>query len=167
VRGVVLLNPWVRGEQTLARSLLFNYYRERLFNREAWRALLQQRAKLGTALGSLARTAVAATAANRNPAPRDAVASPARSSAQPLLPRVAAGLEKFRGAILLVIAGTDITGGEFVQGIARQRSLRRRLAKPNVTRQVLQAADHTFSTAAWRDQVARWTREWLDGLPPE
>jgi uncharacterized protein len=168
VRGLVLLNPWVRGTQTLARSLLFNYYRQRLFDPQAWRELLQQRAKLGAALGSLARTAVSATrgSGQGTAVVGNAVAVPGSAAGQPLLPRVAAGLESFRGAILLVIAGADLTGGEFVQGIARHRGLRRRLAKPNVTRQTLQAADHTFSTAAWRDQVARWTCEWLDGLPP-
>jgi len=163
-----LLNPWVRGAQTLAHSLLFNYYRDRLFNRQAWRELLQQRAKLGTALRSLAGTAITALGKGQSAAQvgANAVSGSGAQPGEPLLPRVAAGLEKFPGAILLVIAGADLTGAEFVQGIARHRGLRRRLARPNVTRQVLQAADHTFSTGAWRDQVARWTCEWLDGLPP-
>jgi len=168
VRGVVLLNPWVRGAQTQARSLLFSYYRARLFNRQAWRELLQQRARLGKALISFARTATLAIGKGRAEAQggTNAGSSSSGKPSQALLPRVAAGLEKFEGAILLVISGADLTGAEFMQGVVQHRSLRRRLAKPNVTRQVLQSADHTFSTTDWRDQVARWTCAWLDGLPP-
>lgn len=161
VRGLALLNPWVRGQQTLARSLLFNYYVARLFNRQAWRELLGKRGKLGSAFKSVLGTAhqALAGAAPAGPGKREAPA--AASASPPLLPRVAAGLEKFHGDILLVISGTDVTGAEFVQGIAQHRGLRRRLAKPNVTRKVLEAADHTFSNRAWRDQVAHWTCEWL------
>lgn len=163
VRGLALLNPWVRSEQTLARSLLFNYYVARLFNRQAWRELIGQRGKLGTALKSVLSTASqAAVSASAKPAGGQI----AVSRGEPLLPRVAAGLEKFSGAVLLVIAGTDVTGAEFVQGIAQHRGLRRRLARANVTRKVLEAADHTFSTRAWRNQVAHWTCEWLEALPP-
>lgn len=165
VRALVLLNPWVRGQQTLARSLLFNYYVARLFNRRAWRELLGKRAKLSTALKSVLGTArQALTSTQATPAKRDGGSAAVTSSA-PLLPRVASGLEKFTGEVLLVIAGADLTGAEFVQGIAQHRGLRRRLARPNVTRKVLEAADHTFSSRAWRDQVAHWTSEWLESLP--
>jgi exosortase A-associated hydrolase 1 len=167
VRGVALLNPWVRGEQSLARSLLFNYYVARLFNRQAWRELLGQRSKLSAALKSVLTTARRALATAPSAPPRaSAATSSANSVSAPLLPRVASGLEKFRGAILLVIAGADLTGAEFVQGIARHRGLRRRLGRPDVTRKVLEVADHTFSTRAWRDQVAHWTCEWLETLAP-
>ncbi len=168
VRGLALLNPWVRGQQTLARSLLFNYYVARLFDRRAWRELLGQRAKLGNALRSVLKTASAALQSDQRATGEPSASSGGASApaAAPLLPRVAAGLDKFRGSILLVIAGSDVTGAEFVQGVAQHRGLRRRLAKPGVTSKVLQSADHTFSTRAWRDQVAHWTCEWLDGLPP-
>jgi exosortase A-associated hydrolase 1 len=162
VRALALLNPWVRGQQTLARSLLFNYYVARLFNREAWRELLGQRAKLSNAFKSVLSTARQAMAGSEAPQPPATAAAAPTSPSVPLLPRVAAGLDKFQGAILLVIAGADVTGAEFVQGIAQHRGLRRRLARPNVTRKVLEAADHTFSTRAWRDQVAHWTGEWLE-----
>jgi pimeloyl-ACP methyl ester carboxylesterase len=165
VRGVVLLNPWVRGEQTHARSLLFNYYVARLFNRQAWRALVGQRSKLSAALKSVLMTARRALA-NEPPTQHSASGTTAAGSSVPLLARVASGLERFHGAILLVISGTDLTGAEFVQGIARHRGLRRRMAKPDVTRKVLEVADHTFSTRAWREQVAHWTCEWLEALSP-
>jgi len=166
VSALALLNPWVRGQQTLARSLLFNYYVARLFNRQAWRELLGKRAKLGTAFKSVLSTTRQALAGPQ-PTPSGSGTTPAANVSPPLLPRVAAGLEKFQGAILLVIAGADVTGAEFVQGIAQHRGLRRRLAKANVTRKVLEAADHTFSTRAWRDQVAHWTGEWLESVSRE
>jgi hypothetical protein len=34
-----------------------------------------------------------------------------------------------------------------------------------VTVQRLEEADHTFSRALWRDQVAAWSRDWIERLP--
>jgi hypothetical protein len=35
------------------------------------------------------------------------------------------------------------------------------LGAERVTQQHLAQANHTFARRAWRDQVARWTEDWL------
>lgn len=165
VRGLVLLNPWVRGAQMPARALLFTYYLRRLFDRQAWLSLLRQPAKLVKALGGVTRTVGAAVTQDDAPATSNTAPLPPGASAT-LLPRVAAGLEQFRGPILVMIALADITGGEFAHYAKHYRPLRRRMHQRDVTWYRLQEADHTFSTRSWRDHVSSRTRQWLDQLPP-
>jgi hypothetical protein len=71
-----------------------------------------------------------------------------------------AGLARFRGKVLVIIGGADLTGQEFA-GIADSQPWRTLLAAPRVTRHTLAGADHTFSRRKWRDQVARWTSDWV------
>ena len=67
------------------------------------------------------------------------------------------GLARFKGKVLLIISGADLTAKEFLDMANGSREWRALLAAPRVSRQTLAAADHTFSRRAWRDQVAGWT----------
>jgi uncharacterized protein len=170
VVGLTLLNPWVRSDQTLARSLFFHYYRDRLFDFAAWRRLLLNPKAIGGALGSIGRIAKTvlmrhSSAASKPPLDDRSEAAPEstapKSSTLPLIERMSAALHSFSAPILLILSGVDITANEFVEGVRGNRRLHRRLQAPNVTRQTLDPADHTFSRREWRDRVAQWTREWL------
>jgi hypothetical protein len=71
------------------------------------------------------------------------------------------GLAGFDGRVLLILSGNDLTAAEFrdlADGSPRWRAL---LTGDRVTRRELPDATHTFSTEAWRTQVATWTAEWL------
>ncbi|TXF99459.1 hydrolase 1, exosortase A system-associated [Massilia arenae] len=154
VAGLVLLNPWVRTEDGLARTTLRHYYRARLKDPAFWRQLLggglDWRRSLASLLALLRK-------ARGKPAPA-AAGVPTTVS---LPERMRAGLQDFRGHVLLVIAGADLTAREFCDLADADRAWRGVLAPPRVTRRRIDGADHTFSRRAWRDQVARWTGEWL------
>lgn len=92
-------------------------------------------------------------AATTPPAP--AVAAP------PLGPRLLAGLQRFPGPILLVISPGDLTAMEFLDLAGSTSAWRKLMRSPRITRRDLPGADHTFSSRAWRDQVAEWTGQWL------
>ena len=153
VTGLVLLNPWVRTEDGLARATLRHYYRARLRDPAFWKQLLRGgldwRRSLASLLALLRK-------ARGTPAP--AAASGATAS---LPERMRAGLQDFRGQVLLVISGADLTAREFCDLADADRAWKGVLAPPRVTRRQIDDADHTFSRRAWRDQVARWTGEWL------
>jgi len=71
------------------------------------------------------------------------------------------GLAVISGRVLLILSGNDLTAAEFrdhAEGSPRWRAL---LAGERVTRRELPDATHTFSSEAWRAQVADWTSEWL------
>jgi exosortase A-associated hydrolase 1 len=184
VAGVVLLNPWVRSDGGLARAYLRHYYLGRLIKREFWRKLGRGEFDFPGSLRSLIETirdalggVRSAKAACLREAPAFAEASAGKEAAslrrrqagQPAPPmrqdaslaaRMGDGLRRFRGRVLLITSGRDLVAQEF-NAAATEAPWRGLLQDARVERQVLAAADHTFSTAAWRGQVADWTIRWL------
>jgi exosortase A-associated hydrolase 1 len=176
VQGVVLLNPWVRTEGGLAKATLKHYYRDRLLQPELWKKIFTGRFDYGAALRSFAGLLGAASgkAAPAAPAPATPAAAPAATGvsaapvprlADPDLPplpeRMRDSLAAFRGQVLLILSGADLTAQEFRDAVQASRPWQKLLAAPRVTRRELAPADHTFSRRAWRDQVAEWTGEWM------
>ncbi|QOY96473.1 hydrolase 1, exosortase A system-associated [Massilia sp. UMI-21] len=155
VAGLVLLNPWVRTEESLARATVKHYYRERVFSPELWKKIFAGRFALRPALASLLGQLRAL-----RPAPR----TPGRDGAgcgRTLPERMHDGLARFPGQVLLVLSGADLTAREFADLSGASPQWRQLLAAPRFTRHELAPADHTFSRRAWRDQVAAWTADWL------
>ena len=74
---------------------------------------------------------------------------------------MAAGWRGFKGRVLLILSGQDLTAKEFLDTVARSGDWQKMLRAPRVTRHDLAAADHTFSRREWRDQVTRWTAAWM------
>ena len=148
VRGLVLLNPWVRTEDGAARATLKHYYGARLFDPDVWRRLVRGQfnplASLGSMLG-LARRALGTT--------------PEQHGDTGLPARLHTALARFDGPVLLLLAGADLTACEF-EDLAATGPWPALLAGPRFTRHKLDGADHTFSRRAWRDQVAAWTADW-------
>ena len=150
VTRLVLLNPWVRSDTGLARTHLKHYYAARLFDRAFWRALANGEVGIGRALRGFGATVG-----------RVLRPAPSATSAVAYQTRMAEGWRNFAGEILLVCSGDDLTAREFLDYVASNQVWSGLLLAPRVTRRDLQAADHTFSRAAWRDQIAAWTADWI------
>jgi len=157
VSGLILLNPWVRTEQGIARTHLRHYYFLRLFQASLWRKLARGEFKVLEATGALARSI------------RDAVGRRRGSGAgigsstgdAPLPERMEDGLRKFRGRALFILSGNDLTAQEFRDVVARSPSWRQLLEGERVSRHDLPEANHTFAQRDWRDEVARLTDSWI------
>lgn len=153
VRGLCLLNPWVRSESGLARTHVKHYYGQRLLQPAFWRKLFsgqvgwQRMADFGTSLGQMLR---------RRPSSND--------SALPYQVRMALAWADFPGRILLLLSGKDLTAREFIEHARGDPHWAGHLALTKVSRQELPNADHTFSTAAARQQVEALTLQWLGTL---
>jgi exosortase A-associated hydrolase 1 len=152
VTGLVLVNPWARTETSIAKTTLKHYYRTRLLQGDLWKKIVRGQFDVAGA----ARSFIGLVGASRGPSAAAADA-PAPSS---LPERMCAGLARFRGKVLVIIGGADLTGQEFA-GIAESPPWRALLGAPRVTRHTLAGADHTFSRRVWRDQVAGWTCDWV------
>jgi exosortase A-associated hydrolase 1 len=166
VTGLVLLNPWVRTADGIARATLKHYYLARLRDPDFWRKLVRGRFDMAGSLQSLAGLVRAAM----RPRTGDSAPGHATDSApddnrvpqrEPLPDRMRAGLRAFPGRVLLVVSGADLTAREFCDVADADRHWKRLLAAQRVTRRDIDKADHTFSRRAWRDQVAAWTSEWV------
>jgi uncharacterized protein len=157
VTGLVLLNPWVRTEQGIARTRLRYYYGTRLLQWSLWRKVARGEFDMRGATASLGRFVLDAM--------KGAHAGQSSDSA-PLPERMEQGLHRFHGKVLLILSGNDLTAQEFkhlVGGSSRWRSL---LEDKRVTRYELPEANHTFARRDWRDEVARWTADWVKQLDP-
>lgn len=160
VRGLVLLNPWVRSPAGEARTRIQHYYWERLRSPDFWRKLLRGGVGLGALVGwwrlrQQARQKLAHSAE-------------APSSAGPVDPfqvQMAQGWRQFPGPVLLQLSGKDHTAREF-EGVAEVFSAWRGWAqRPGLTRQDYPDADHTFSRRDLQDASGQAVIDWLGSLP--
>jgi exosortase A-associated hydrolase 1 len=149
VSGLVLVNPWIRTEAGLARVQLQHYYGARLLQAGFWQKLargelnlLQSAREIG---GSLVR----------------AVRRSGDQHHKPLPKRMEAGLRRFKGRVLLMLSGKDLTAQEFKSVVASSPGWQTLLAEPRVSRRELPEANHTFSRRDWREQVLGWTTDWI------
>ena len=155
IGGLVLLNPWVRSPQTLARATLRHYYLQRLRQPGFWRKLLGGSVGADAARGWWQNFQ---TARQRVRQARDAE-SP--SSGAPFSARMAQAWRAFQGPILLVLSGDDVTAHEFADHARADANWRGALDIPRVTRADLPGADHTFSGPDSGPQVLALTLDWL------
>lgn len=157
IHGLVLANPWVRTDESLARAYLKTYYIKRLVSRDFWANLLRGRfnpaASLRSVFGLLRRLAGSSGPAAQGESAGNATA--------PLPQRMAEGWRRYRGPILLILSGDDLTAAEFRDTAATDPAWNGLLKQSRVTLRELPQANHTFSRQAWRDQVAQWTLEWV------
>ena len=157
VSGVVLLNPWVRTGQGIARAHLRHYYVQRLFQVSLWQKVARGDFNIRGAAAALGR--IVSDAMGRVPSSDNITESPASES--PLPDRMEHALRGFRGRVLLILSGNDLTAQEFRDVVTGSRSWRRLLAADRITRHDLPEANHTFARREWRDRVARWTEAWV------
>ena len=152
VHGLVLLNPWVRSEATLARTHIKHYYGQRLLQAEFWRKLLT--GKLGAWASNqwLSRYLKHARKESLPAVRRRNADFPEKNGAR-------AGA--FHGEVLLLLSGNDYTAKEFIQAVQADHLWSAAIGKPNITQVEIPEADHTFSSLEWRRQVENITRQWL------
>jgi uncharacterized protein len=155
VTGLVLLNPWVRTTQGLARAHLKHYYLQRLFQAGLWQKVARGEFDFRGAAAAFAR-AIAEAGRRRG-------SGPAQGEA-PFTARMEEGLRRFRGKVLLILSGNDLTAQEFKDFVASSARWRRLLESARVTRHDLPEANHTFGRRDWREQVERWTGAWVENL---
>jgi len=159
VGGLVLLNPWARTEQGIAKAYLKHYYLRRLISRDFWSGLARGRVNPVASIRSLANMVSKRVGIGNIPSSGQFGADPANT--RPLPERMADGWRRFRGRILVILSGDDLTAAEFRDVAASWASWRGLLDEPRVCVRELPKANHTFSRRIWRDKVAQWTLEWI------
>lgn len=153
VTGLVLLNPWVRTEQSEAKVYLKHYYWERLTSLSFWRKLAGGGFKAGRAVSD-ARELVRRAFNSGGPAP-GTTSSPTVS----LPERMAVSLARSAIPRLLILSGNDYVARQFVELI--ESSSEWQAIIDDTTVKHLDDADHTFSAPGWSDQVSRFTIDWI------
>lgn len=155
VAGMVLLNPWIRSDETLARTHIKHYYGQRLLERAFWAKLARGRIDIAGALRSFVQTLVAS---------RRQTKSKETGAETRFQERMAGAMESFSGPILLILSGRDLTAKEFLDYTLSNPRWPRLFERANIERRELPEADHTFSSAAKRQSVEALTLDWLRRL---
>lgn len=153
IAGLVLLNPWVRSEATLARTHIKHYYGQRLLQAEFWRKLLTGKLGIARALGGLMTSFVRS---------RQSASSIAVDVVLPFQKRMILALNEFPGQLLLILSSDDYTAKEFLEAIQVDPLGVAALARTNLGRVDVEGADHTFSSAQWRQSVEVATISWIE-----
>lgn len=153
VQGLVLVNPWVRSELSLARARVKHYYLQRLLQRQFWLKLLRGDVAM-RALGEFSRSARTSLAGAKKSAAGGA-------AALPLQLRMLEGWSRFEGPVLLVLSGNDYTAKEFLETTQTDRRWPEVLRSPRVTRLDVSDADHTFSQPEAQTEVEVRTLDWV------
>lgn len=145
VAGLCLANPWVRTQESLARAQVRHYYWDRLRQGSFWRKLLSGRVAMSAVRELLSKIGQARGAS-------------VGARTLHYTARMADGLRRFPGPVLLMLSGDDLVAKEFLDlchtGGSAWEGL---LDRPQLRREDLPDADHTFASAAWRAQVEAWT----------
>ena len=161
VKGLVLLNPWVRTVEGQAKAILKHYYLKRLMEPSLWKKVFSGRfnpfISLGSALKLIGQSRIQSSAGKEATVdslgaelPRDLT----------LPDRMLAGLSRFNGPIMLVLSVRDLIAREFDECVRESPGWQAQFKTQSITRHDVDS-DHTFSSAAERDRVVNWGLEWL------
>lgn len=159
VKGIALVNPWVRTEGIQAEVMLKHYYLRRLLEPDFWLKVRSGGFNPWKSLRDLVAN-VRAYLAGRGLRKRTASGDD-DITALPLPVKTAAGLRRFRGPVMILMSGHDYIAREFDEVIKSSEAWNGLLAEPRICRRDLVEADHTFSREAWKNQAAEWVCEWI------
>lgn len=149
VLGLVLLNPWVRSEQTLARTRLRHHYRVRLKDPQFWSRLFRGEVHWRSLFGWLSDW--------RN-------AQRLQRTTHGFQARMAQAWLQFPGPITVVLSRRDETALEFQEAASTLEEWRGTLERQDLSCMWMDDADHTFSNADHRTAVVEATAQMVERI---
>jgi exosortase A-associated hydrolase 1 len=155
VLGMLLANPWVRSPAGEAKAYIRHYYGRRLLQRSFWSKVVSGK------VSGIASVKSFLTQWRRARLVKPEVDDTIRTSGS-FIERMAAGFEKMRGPIKILLSERDLTAREFearCETSARWAELTRR---GNVQLTPVPDADHTFSSAQSLQAAVDTSIAWLD-----
>jgi len=162
VKGIALVNPWVRTEEGQAEIIVKHYYADRLRSREFWRKVASGRFNPATSLVSLVRVMRAYSSGRKLKALAGGTSKDENIDHLPLPQKTAAGLRRFSGHALFLMSGNDYIAREFDEATRSSKAWEGLMDAPRMSRHVVPDADHTFSREVWKIQVADRLAAWLE-----
>ena len=162
VKGIALVNPWVRTEEVQAQVIMKHYYVSRLLSRAFWRKVGAGRFDSRESLVSFFQVLRTYLRGRTTTVLNNTTREHEDISGLPLPLKTAAGLRRFRGPAMILMSGRDYIAREFDEVVGSSKAWQGLLDDPRICRRVLMDADHTFSREIWKIQVVDWVAEWLE-----
>lgn len=154
IGALCLVNPWLRSAQSMAKTHVKHYYRQRLVQRAFWVKLLG---------GGVAIRAARDLWANLRLSTGSRQVPPDHPTAD-FRTLMARGWHAFMGPMLLVTSNDDYTAREFIDGCSADPAWLGALLKAQLHRVELTGADHTFSNTSARLAMEAAVTAWLQPL---
>ena len=163
INGLVLLNPWVRSEQSHSKMLLSEYYYRRLTDWAKWKELLVSPKKIFRAVISFASILlkiIKSVFQSKSESKADLELSLEYRKTE-IADAMFEGLTHYAGKICVVLSGNDLTAAEFEQVLENSEWLKNKSNQAKTSIHRIEHATHTFSSAKWRAQVEQITLEFV------
>ena len=160
VKGLILLNPWVRTESGEAKVLVKHYYWARFKNPDLWKKIFSGKLNLFGSISTLAIN-IGKSLEKKGSGAKSGVDIDLFSSTIPLPERLLLGLSRFDFKVLIILSGNDFTADEFRELVVSSSAWRELLSSDQFEKLTLMDANHTFSKQEWRAQVSQWTLDWI------
>jgi exosortase A-associated hydrolase 1 len=162
--GVFLLNPWVRSDASLGEAMIRHYYAKRILDPAFWRRLFSGRVPLRNLIKEPCRYWRAASKVHAGAGTREPDDASAHGQSQPTTAPNANDLattfircrEAFKGQVVTVLSGNDLTAAETETLIAANPRWQRGLDSGKATVMRVAEADHTFSAEMDWALVSGW-----------
>ena len=155
VQGLILLNPWVQTNLGEAKTYLKYYYLQHLASLSFWRNFFTLKVDYLKSAFSLMRSIKELTVSS-------ALGFLLNKDKKTILPdQLFDCLSRFPYPVLFILSGHDLTADQFRELVKSDPKWKNILTEQRISKYNFPAADHTFSSAIWRDQVADWTLDWL------
>ncbi|WP_310386407.1 hydrolase 1, exosortase A system-associated [Roseateles sp.] len=136
VCACVLVNPWVRSSESLARTRVKHYYLQRVRQPEFWKKLFS---------GSLSIAALQGFGSNLRQASKST--SPSRTSSRTFQDRMTSAGSNTKRKLQIFLSGNDYTAKEFIDFGQQSPAWRALVKADHMTHLEFKQADHTFSDA--------------------
>jgi exosortase A-associated hydrolase 1 len=165
VKGLVLLNPWVRTQEGEARSYLYHYYIKHAFDINTWRRIIKGEFSFIKSINDFYHTILSSLGLIKNIGSDQSRCSIKNGGSNkkgiPLPDYMLECIERFDGNVLFILSGDDLIAAEFKDVVKANRGWKKLFLRASVKKFELSDANHTFSRKEWRDQVSKRTIDWI------
>ncbi len=165
VKGLFLLNPWVKDEQLAAKALVKNHYKKKVLSFDFWKRVFTGKVKLFAAVTSFLQNLIAmkqsSSKQSQDPGSQgNKPQSPEPKSLQRVMHKE---LTEFNGAISIILSEKDLTAQEFTTATS-SKDWQKLIADKHIPITTIKDANHTFAAEKWRSQVQQHTLNFLRSI---
>lgn len=157
ISGLVLINPWIRTEEGIAKAYIKHYYFSRMLEADLWKKILRGQFNYRMAFRSF--YTLLSTVYFEKIGKQKSKEKGDTSSTLPV--KMLDCFSKYKGRVLLILSGNDLTAKEFLSHVGNSKVWKEQLKSERISNFELPGADHTFSRRVWRDQVTVKINTWI------
>ncbi|MCB1947557.1 MAG: hydrolase 1, exosortase A system-associated [Burkholderiales bacterium] len=161
IQGIFMVNPWIRTDAGLAKTMIRYYYWHRLLEKSFWTKVMSGQFSITASLKSC-MTLIKSTLSNKRGEADSSVDE--AIDILPLPERLAESCRRFSGEMFILTSGRDYIAREFNDYVETSKIWQELIASGRVTLKAIPEADHTFSRLEWRNKLLEYTVSWLKNI---